>query len=134
MRSSFGQLKAEPAEGPATHGWEDQRWTLGRVKTVIGRRFHLTYTIQGVRKLLVRDGRKSLSRRDYRDLLIAAHQQLDDPIVVVWDNLNVHKAAGLREFAPDSSMADSPGPGSPSAPDRLRRHEFNLSSRTPQFF
>lgn len=46
-----------------------------------------------------RDGRKSFSWRDYRDLLIAAHQQLGGPIVVVWDNLNVHKAAELREFA-----------------------------------
>lgn len=46
-----------------------------------------------------RDGRKSFSWRDYRDLLIAAHQQLGGPIVLVWDNLNVHKAAGLREFA-----------------------------------
>ena len=52
----FAQLEAELAKGPAAHGWEDQRWTLGRVKTVIGRRFHLTYTIQGVRKLLVRNG------------------------------------------------------------------------------
>ncbi|WP_443064351.1 IS630 family transposase [Streptomyces sp. NBC_00525] len=196
----FAQLEAELAKGPAAHGWEDQRWSLSRVKTVIGRRFHLTYTIQGVRKLLVRngwscqvparraiergddvvrvgqgggvvrgrlaaargawlvfegeagfsmtpphartwsqrgrtpvvrvrrrvsiaaltcykpghrsrliyrprrddgrrDGRKSFSWRDYRDLLIAAHQQLGGPIVLVWDNLNVHKAAGLREFA-----------------------------------
>lgn len=31
------------------HGWPDQRWTLARVKTVIGRRFHKSYTIQGVR-------------------------------------------------------------------------------------
>lgn len=46
-----------------------------------------------------RDGRKSCSWHDYRDLLIAAHQQLGGPIVLVWDNLNVHKAAGLREFA-----------------------------------
>ncbi|MFF0541160.1 transposase [Streptomyces coelicoflavus] len=46
-----------------------------------------------------RDGRKSFSWRDYRDLLIAAHQQLGGPIVLIWDNLNVHKAAGLREFA-----------------------------------
>jgi transposase len=52
----FAQLEAELAKGPAAHGWEDQRWTLSRVKTVIGRRFHLTYTIQGVRKLLVRNG------------------------------------------------------------------------------
>ncbi|WP_420918691.1 IS630 family transposase [Streptomyces coelicoflavus] len=201
----FAQLEAELAKGPAAHGWEDRRWTLSRVKTVIGRRFHLTYTIQGVRKLLVRngwscqvpacramerddeavagwgqggaalrgrlaavsgawlafedeagfsmtpphaktwsqrgrtpvvrvrgrsrrrisiaaltcykpghrsrliyrprrddgrrDGRKSFSWRDYRDLLIAAHQQLGGPIVLIWDDLNVHKAAGLREFA-----------------------------------
>ncbi|MFE6727182.1 winged helix-turn-helix domain-containing protein [Streptomyces californicus] len=52
----FGQMEAEPAKGPAAHGWEDQRWALSRVRTVIGRRFHLTCTIQGVRKLLVRNG------------------------------------------------------------------------------
>ncbi|MFI9358498.1 winged helix-turn-helix domain-containing protein [Streptomyces lydicus] len=52
----FAQLEAEPSQGPAAHGWEDQRWTLSRVKTVIGRRFHLAYTIQGVRKLLLRNG------------------------------------------------------------------------------
>nr|WP_189281951.1 winged helix-turn-helix domain-containing protein [Streptomyces atratus] len=52
----FAQLEAELARGPAAHGWEDQRWALSRVKTVIGRRFHLTYTVQGVRKLLVRNG------------------------------------------------------------------------------
>ncbi|MFE3831021.1 transposase [Streptomyces sp. NPDC059092] len=46
-----------------------------------------------------RDGRKSFSRRDYRDLLIAARQQFGGPIFLVRDNLNVHKAAGLREFA-----------------------------------
>ncbi|MER5843448.1 hypothetical protein ABT099_24750 [Streptomyces prasinus] len=50
----FAQLEAELAKGPAAHGWEDQRWILSRVKTVIGRCFHLTYTIQGMRKLLVR--------------------------------------------------------------------------------
>ncbi|MFF9654225.1 transposase [Streptomyces sp. NPDC014622] len=52
----FAQLEAELAKGPVAHGWEDQGWTLARVKTVIGRRFHLAYTIQGVRKLLVRNG------------------------------------------------------------------------------
>ncbi|MFF9127997.1 winged helix-turn-helix domain-containing protein [Streptomyces sp. NPDC014889] len=67
----FTQLEAELAKGPAAHGWEDQRWTLSRVKTVIGRRFHLTYTIQGVRKLLVRNGwscqvpaRRAMERND----------------------------------------------------------------------
>jgi transposase len=46
-----------------------------------------------------RDGRKSFSWRDYRDLLIAAHQQLGGPIVLIWDNLNLHKAADLQKFA-----------------------------------
>ncbi|WP_405551172.1 winged helix-turn-helix domain-containing protein [Streptomyces globisporus] len=52
----FARLEVELAKGPAAHGGEDQRWTLSRVKTVIGRRFHLTNTIQGVRSLLVRNG------------------------------------------------------------------------------
>ncbi|WP_103528488.1 winged helix-turn-helix domain-containing protein [Streptomyces sp. SM12] len=51
----FTQLEAELAKGQAAHGWEDRRWTPSRAKTVIGRRFHLTYTIQGVRKLSVRN-------------------------------------------------------------------------------
>ncbi|MEU0899116.1 transposase [Streptomyces massasporeus] len=46
-----------------------------------------------------RDGRKSFSWRDHRDLLIAAHQQLGGPIVLVRDNLNVRKAADLRQWA-----------------------------------
>ncbi|MEU3657120.1 winged helix-turn-helix domain-containing protein [Streptomyces sp. NPDC032161] len=49
-------MEAELGKGPAAHGWEDQRWTLSRVKTVIGRRFHLTRTVRGVRRLLVRNG------------------------------------------------------------------------------
>lgn len=33
-----------------------------------------------------RDGRKSYSWRDHRDLLTATHQQHDGPIVLIWDN------------------------------------------------
>lgn len=43
-------------------------------------------------------GRRSFTWTDYRDLLIAVHQQLSAPIVVVWDNLNVHSDRRLREF------------------------------------
>ena len=43
-------------------------------------------------------GRRSFTWTDYRDLLIAAHQQLSAPIVLVWDNLNVHKDRRLRQF------------------------------------
>ncbi|MEU9959728.1 transposase [Streptomyces sp. NPDC050982] len=45
-----------------------------------------------------RNARKSFAWTDYRDLLIAAHQQLGGPIVLVWDNLDVHLAAGMRQF------------------------------------
>jgi transposase len=41
---------------------------------------------------------KALTWTDYRDLLVAAHQQLKAPIVVVWDNLSTHKVPQLREF------------------------------------
>ncbi|MEV8634590.1 winged helix-turn-helix domain-containing protein [Streptosporangium sp. NPDC051023] len=49
-------LEQELLKGPIWHGWPDQRWTLSRIATVIGRRFHLIYTLQGVRKLLIRNG------------------------------------------------------------------------------
>ncbi|MEU2233399.1 winged helix-turn-helix domain-containing protein [Streptomyces vietnamensis] len=55
-QEQFAQLEAGLAKGSAAHGWEDQRWTLARIETVIGRRFHMAYTIQGVRKLLARNG------------------------------------------------------------------------------
>lgn len=44
-------------------------------------------------------GRRSFAWTDYRDLLIDAHQQLGHPIVLIWDNLNVHRDARMRAFA-----------------------------------
>jgi transposase len=44
------------------------------------------------------DGRKSFAWTDYRDLLRNAHAQLGGPIVLVWDNLNTHLTAGMRQF------------------------------------
>ncbi|EDX20421.1 IS630 family transposase [Streptomyces sp. Mg1] len=48
--------------------------------------------------LLLKGARKSFSWKDYRDLLVRAHIQLGGPIVVVWDNLNTHLAAGLKRY------------------------------------
>jgi putative transposase len=51
------QLETELKRGPLAHGWdEDQGWTLKRIKLLIGRKFHIGYTLQGVRKLLHRHG------------------------------------------------------------------------------
>jgi hypothetical protein len=42
--------------------------------------------------------RRSLSEADYASLVTAAHNQLHAPIVLVWDNLNTHVSAVMREF------------------------------------
>jgi len=43
----------ELREGPLAHGFvSDQRWTLGRIKTLIGRLFHVGYTVEGTWKLM----------------------------------------------------------------------------------
>jgi transposase len=49
-------LERELLKGPVVHGWPDQTWTLSRIKTLIGRRFHKSYTVQGVAALLKRHG------------------------------------------------------------------------------
>nr|WP_307037783.1 transposase [Streptomyces canus] len=49
--------------------------------------------------LLLKGARKSFSWQDYRDLLVRAHLQLGAPIVVVWDNLNTHRAVDMRKYA-----------------------------------
>jgi hypothetical protein len=42
-------------EGPAAHGWaDDQVWTVARVRTLIGRMFHISYGVSGVTRLLHR--------------------------------------------------------------------------------
>jgi hypothetical protein len=44
----WARLEAELRRGPLAHGFaQDQRWTLGRIKTLIGKLFHLGYTVEG---------------------------------------------------------------------------------------
>jgi putative transposase len=54
--AQLDRLRAELERGPAAHGWADQRWTLGRVATVIARLFHIRYTPRGTAYLLHRMG------------------------------------------------------------------------------
>ena len=42
------------------------------------------------------------SWQDYRDLIIAAHRQLAAPLVWCWDNLNIHLAPELADFAKEN--------------------------------
>ena len=51
------RLATELDRSPAAHGWdEDQRWTLARVTKLIGRLFHVSYTLRGTSYLLHRMG------------------------------------------------------------------------------
>ena len=51
------RLEAELRKGPLAHGFaNDQRWTLGRIKTLIGKLFHVGYTVEGTSKLMRRHG------------------------------------------------------------------------------
>ncbi|GAP50813.1 IS630 family ISBs2-like transposase [Streptomyces azureus] len=44
-------------EGPAAHGRvEDQVWTAARVATLIGRKFHISYSVSGATRLMHRLG------------------------------------------------------------------------------
>src|SRR5215218_10494869 len=54
--AQLDRLRTELERGPAEHGWADQRWTLARIATVIGRLFHLRYTPRGTAYLLPPDG------------------------------------------------------------------------------
>ncbi len=68
----WARLEAELGKGPPAHGLAgDQRWTLGRMRTLIGRLFHVGYTPEGVWKLMRRHGwscqvpvRQALERDD----------------------------------------------------------------------
>src|SRR5260370_37713274 len=53
----WARLELELGKGPLAHGFAaDQRWTLGRIKTLIGRLLHVGHTVEGTSKLMPRPG------------------------------------------------------------------------------
>jgi transposase len=55
--AQLARLRGALDQGPAPWDWaEDQRWTLERVATLIGRLFHIRYTLRGTSYLLHRMG------------------------------------------------------------------------------
>ncbi|MFJ9668137.1 transposase [Streptomyces sp. NPDC101219] len=61
-----------------------------------GQRSRLIYAIREYRGR--KDEPKGLGWRDFRDLIVRARIQLGGPIVLVWDNVRLHRTAGMREF------------------------------------
>jgi len=74
----WARLELELGKGPLAHGFAaDQRWTLVRIKTLIGKLFHVGYTVEGTGKLMRRHG---------WSCQVPARQALerDDDAVAVW--------------------------------------------------
>ncbi|MEU1690043.1 transposase [Streptomyces hirsutus] len=61
-----------------------------------GSRSRLIYGLREYRGS--RDEPKGFGRRDFCRLLVRARIQLGGPIVLVWDNVRLHLARGMREF------------------------------------
>ncbi len=60
--AQLSRLRAALDGGPAAWGWDqDQRWTLARVARLIGRLFHVRYTLRGVSYLLSTSARPGCS-------------------------------------------------------------------------
>jgi DDE superfamily endonuclease len=45
---------------------------------------------------------KGFAWQDYQNLIIATHRQLGAPVIWCWDNLNIHLAPELAEFAAEN--------------------------------
>jgi transposase len=74
----WARLEAELRKGPLAHGFAaDQRWTLGRIKTLIRRLFHVGYTPEGVWKLMRRHGWSA-------QVPVRQAMERDDEAVAVW--------------------------------------------------
>ncbi|MFF7777524.1 winged helix-turn-helix domain-containing protein [Streptomyces tanashiensis] len=54
--TQIARPERELGRGPLVHGWADQGWTLARIKTLIGRLFHVSYTVEGTWRVLKRHG------------------------------------------------------------------------------
>jgi hypothetical protein len=65
-----------------------------------GDRPHLFYALLAYRRR--KNEAKGFSWQDYRDLIISTHHHLAAPLVWCWDNLNIHLAPGLAEFAEEN--------------------------------
>ncbi|MEU4728900.1 winged helix-turn-helix domain-containing protein [Streptomyces sp. NPDC023588] len=95
--AQMARLARELERGPLAHGWADQRGTLARIKSLIGRLFHVSYTVEGTWRLLKRHGwswqqpaRRAIER--------------DDAAVEVWQKETWPRVRGPRWSAvPGSS-------------------------------
>ena len=98
----FVKLEAALELGAKAHGWTDDRWTLARIQTLIGRMFHNSYTGPGVCLLLHRHGWSS-------QVPARRATQRDDETVAT-------RVKETRPTVEPQRRRSGPGPSSPTRP------------------
>ncbi|MFD7438833.1 winged helix-turn-helix domain-containing protein [Streptomyces sp. NPDC059861] len=114
---SLEKLAAYLEQGPAAHGWvEDQVWTAARVATLIGRKFHVSYSVSGATRLMHRLGfspqvpARRVAERDERAVTawkVATWAEVKEP----GRPAGVTSASKTKQASPESRPEDEPGAG-----------------------
>ncbi|WSG28957.1 winged helix-turn-helix domain-containing protein [Streptomyces europaeiscabiei] len=104
-------------QGPAAHGWtEDQVWTAARVATLIGRKFHVSYSVSGATRLMHRLGfspqvpARRVAERDeqavtgWKEATWAEVKESGRPV-------GATSASRTRQASPAGRPGDAPGAG-----------------------
>nr|WP_285740692.1 winged helix-turn-helix domain-containing protein [Kitasatospora phosalacinea] len=113
----LSKLAAHLEQGSAARGWvEDQVWTASRVATLIGRKFHVTYSVSGATRLMHRLGfspqvpARRVAERD--ELAVAVWKE------VAWAEVKESgrpagdtSASRTRQASPAGRPEDAPGAG-----------------------
>ncbi|MEU6067715.1 winged helix-turn-helix domain-containing protein [Streptomyces sp. NPDC047082] len=104
-------------QGPAAHGWtEDQVWTAARVATLIGRKFHVSYSVSGATRLMHRLGfspqvpARRVAERDEQAVTVwkeATWAEVKEPGRPV----GATSASRTRQASPADRPGDAPGAG-----------------------
>ena len=104
-------------QGPAPHGWvEDQVWTAARVATLIGRKFHVSYSVSGATRLMHRLGfspqvpARRVAERDEQAVTMwkeATWAEVKEP----GRPAEVTSASRTRQASPAGRPGDAPGAG-----------------------
>ncbi|MCU4750054.1 helix-turn-helix domain-containing protein [Streptomyces sp. G-5] len=101
-QEQIARLGREFERGPLVHGWEDQRWTLASIKTLIGQLFRIGYTVEGTWRLLKRGVVEADPARE-----------------------RARRSAGRRALYLCGCGVRSGGSGSPVAPETAARQHGN---------
>ncbi|MEU1409139.1 transposase [Streptomyces sp. NPDC005728] len=100
----FAALERELAKGPVVHGGPDQTWTLSRIMTLIGHRFHKSYTVQGVAAHLTAGMRRYIADRDWLAVFPLPPYAPDlNPVEGIWSVLRRITVAN-RAFADSDDL------------------------------